>query len=77
MADDYDGLGFTEAVRLCVARAHSLTKGDTNFLMKINHPDRSIRPEEKPRLGALVRRLRQGDLVDLAYRPPAKEDAPR
>lgn len=37
---------------------------------------RKMTPETLPaftRLGALVRRLRQGDLVDLAYRPPAKE----
>lgn len=71
MTGEYDGLGYTEAVRLCVARGFSLSKGETAFLMRINHPERAIREPEKLRLAGLVRKLRQSDLVDLVYRPPS------
>jgi hypothetical protein len=69
---DYDGLGFTAAVGLCVARAHSLSSSETTFLMKINQPGREVRAAERLRLADLVRKLRQDDLVDFLYRKPSE-----
>jgi hypothetical protein len=60
--ENYDGLTLTQAIRLCTKRHEDLTSSDIKFIGKVGVAE-ALKPAEALRLSALVRKLRQGDLI--------------
>jgi hypothetical protein len=62
MVDRYDGLSLTQAIKLCTWRHEDLTSSDIKFIGKVGAAE-TLKPAEALRLSAIVRKLRQGDLI--------------
>ena len=73
---DYDGLTLTQAIKLCTKRHEDLTSSDIKFIGKMGVAEGAIKHAEALRLSAIVRKLRQGDLIAEIRTDPAREADP-
>ena len=62
MAGDFDGLSLTEAIRLCTKRHEELSSSEIKPIGKLGAAE-TAKPAEALRLAAVVRRLRQGNIL--------------